>query len=87
MSRARTFPSTYPAEGNKDLYPELARRAVSNPARFDLHFWQALKRAFLAETSAIPMVTMKGDPVRQRLMQSIARPGGNLTGVSVDAGF
>ncbi|MDN4988468.1 ABC transporter substrate-binding protein [Bradyrhizobium sp. WYCCWR 13022] len=37
-------------------------------------------------TSKIPIVTMSGDPVAAGYAQSLARPGGNITGVSVDAG-
>jgi putative ABC transport system substrate-binding protein len=39
-----------------------------------------------ATTKTIPIVAMTGDPVRFGLISNIARPGGNLTGVSVDAG-
>jgi putative ABC transport system substrate-binding protein len=41
---------------------------------------------FKAATSTIPIVTVTGDPIRFGIVSSIARPGGNVTGVSVDAG-
>jgi ABC-type uncharacterized transport system, periplasmic component len=41
-----------------------------------------LKRA----TETIPLVALTGDPLAQGLVQSLARPGGNITGVSVDTG-
>jgi putative ABC transport system substrate-binding protein len=41
---------------------------------------------FKRETSTIPIVALTGDPVAQGLVQSLARPGGNVTGVSVDTG-
>jgi putative tryptophan/tyrosine transport system substrate-binding protein len=41
---------------------------------------------FIKETSKIPIVTITGDPVAAGYVQSMARPGGNITGVSVDAG-
>jgi len=38
-------------------------------------------------TSRIPIVVITGDPVKQGLAESLAHPGGNFTGVSVDAGL
>lgn len=39
---------------------------------------------FKRETSTIPIVAMSADPVAQGLIGNLARPGGNITGVSVD---
>lgn len=41
---------------------------------------------FFRGTKKIPLVTVSGDPVAAGFVQSLARPGGNVTGVSVDAG-
>ena len=41
---------------------------------------------FQHETSKIPIVTITGDPVAAGFAKSLAHPGGNITGVSVDAG-
>jgi putative ABC transport system substrate-binding protein len=41
---------------------------------------------FAPETKTIPIVTIQNDPVAFGFAQSMARPGGNITGVSVDAG-
>lgn len=41
---------------------------------------------FQHETSKIPIVTITYDPVAAGFAQSLAHPGGNITGVSVDAG-
>ena len=35
----------------------------------------------------IPIVVLTGDPVKQGIAESLAHPGGNFTGVSVDAGL
>jgi putative ABC transport system substrate-binding protein len=37
-------------------------------------------------TSRIPIVTITADPVRLGIAESLARPGGNFTGASIDAG-
>jgi putative ABC transport system substrate-binding protein len=37
-------------------------------------------------TSRIPIVVITGDPVTQGIAESLAHPGGNFTGASVDAG-
>jgi putative ABC transport system substrate-binding protein len=42
---------------------------------------------FKTETSKVPIVTVTGDPVATGLIQSLSHPGGNITGVSVDAGL
>ena len=41
---------------------------------------------FKRETSTIPIVALVGDPLAQGLITNLARPGGNITGVSVDTG-
>ena len=37
-------------------------------------------------TSRIPIVVITGDPVKQEIAESLAHPGGNFTGVSIDTG-
>jgi len=41
---------------------------------------------FKRETTRIPIVAMTADPIGQGLIENLARPGGNITGVSVDTG-
>src|SRR6478609_3649836 len=38
-------------------------------------------------TSRIPIVVITADPVKQGIAESLARPGGNFTGASIDAGL
>ena len=38
-------------------------------------------------TTTIPIVAITGDPIAAGLLTSLAHPGGNLTGVSIDAGI
>ena len=76
----------YSAEGRSDRYESIAREVVaSNP---DL-IWTGgtpMTLRLKAVTNTIPIVTMTGDPVRFGIVSDLARPGGNITGVSVDAG-
>jgi hypothetical protein len=39
-----------------------------------------------AESATIPIVGIMGDPVGSGIVASLARPGGNITGVTMDAG-
>src|SRR6202049_3158818 len=71
------------AEGRYDRLPALAADLVGR--KVDVILAQADVSA-LAERSApstIPIVFVAGAPVAVRLVASLARPGGNLTGVSI----
>jgi putative tryptophan/tyrosine transport system substrate-binding protein len=41
---------------------------------------------FKRETGKVPIVALTADPIAQGLIENMARPGGNITGVSVDTG-
>jgi putative ABC transport system substrate-binding protein len=74
----------YSAEGRTDQYSELARDVVrSNP---DLIFTDqnGVVLALKAATTTIPIVGYTSDA--NGIVPSLARPGGNITGVSVNAG-
>ena len=70
------------AEGQLARLPELARELVS--ARVDVIVALFTPCAFAAKgaTRDIPIVILAGDPVGTGLVESLARPGGNLTGIS-----
>jgi putative tryptophan/tyrosine transport system substrate-binding protein len=77
----------FTGEGRAEIYPKLARDvSASNP---DLVFAisVSLVVALKQTTSTIPIVAMTSDPVSYGIAASIARPGGNITGVTVDAGL
>jgi putative tryptophan/tyrosine transport system substrate-binding protein len=73
-------------EGRVERYPDLAREVVE--LKPDLIFTSGaqLPSRFKAATSTIPIVALTGDPVVLGLAESLARPGGNVTGVSSDTG-
>src|SRR5215469_6086535 len=77
----------YSAEGHPSRYADLARDVVSlNP---DVIFLAGnlLARTFRILTPTTPIVAIMADPLETGLVQSLARPGGYLTGVSEDAGI
>lgn len=81
-----TFETRY-AEGDlarlADLAAELVQLKVSVILAFGTPASFAAKRA----TTTIPIVIFAGDPVGTGLVGSLARPGGNLTGLTQEAGL
>jgi putative ABC transport system substrate-binding protein len=76
----------YSGEGRTAHYAELAAEIVR--AKPDLIFTTGpMMLTFKVATDTIPIVGAIGDPVAYGLVESLARPGGNVTGVSVDAGL
>ena len=76
----------YSAEGHSDRFAALTAEVVSRKPDVIVSNLNALVKTFLAATSTIPIVGITSDPVASGLIASLARPGGNLTGVSVEAG-
>jgi putative tryptophan/tyrosine transport system substrate-binding protein len=72
------------AEGKLDRLPELARELVQ--MKVEVIFTNATPGTVAVKqaTSTIPIVfTGVGDPVEAGLVKSFAKPGGNLTGISI----
>ena len=76
----------YSGEGNTAHYAELASEVVRQQPDVILTFGDRMVRNFKAATTTIPIVGSMADPVAFGLVDSSARPGANITGVSVDAG-
>ncbi len=77
----------YSAEGRTDHFGELARDVVSTHPDVVYLTSAHLASAFKMNTATIPIVTISMDPVAYGTVSSIARPGGNITGVAIDAGI
>jgi putative ABC transport system substrate-binding protein len=71
-------------EGRDDRLPELAAELVRLPVDVLVTPGSRASRAAKQATSTIPIVMAHvGDPVGTGLVASLARPGGNATGVSI----
>jgi putative ABC transport system substrate-binding protein len=76
----------YSGEGRLERYDALAHEVVDAKPDLIVTAGALLTIRFKRATSTIPIVTLTGDPIRLGIVSSLARPGGNITGVSVDAG-
>jgi ABC-type uncharacterized transport system substrate-binding protein len=74
------------AEGRPERYPDIVAEAVRRTPDVILTVSSRLARLFQAATTTIPIVAFTADPIATHLVTDLARPGGNLTGLSVDAG-
>src|SRR5262245_2037035 len=72
------------AEGRNDRLPDLAAELVRLKVKVIVAVGQAAVNAAKAATQTIPIVMVaSGDPVDSGLIASLARPGENLTGLSI----
>ena len=76
----------YSAEGHHERYADLVRQIVTRNPELIVTGTNPVVIAFRAATSTIPLVAFMLDPLEAGLVTSLARPGGNLTGITLDAG-
>jgi putative ABC transport system substrate-binding protein len=78
----------YSGEGKPENFADLARDVVNNSSP-DVTFAlsNAIARAVRAANGAMPIVWMGAYPIEDGLAASLARPGGNITGVTVYPGY
>src|SRR5882724_11983567 len=76
----------YSAEGHHERYADLAREIVTRKPDLIVTGTNPVVIAFKAATSTIPVVAFMLDPLKAGLVTSLSRPGGNLTGITLDAG-
>jgi len=75
------------AEGNVDRAAELAAELVHLRPDVLVVFGDPMVRDVKRLTATIPVVMLAGDPVGSGLVTNLARPGGNITGVSMMQGL
>src|SRR6476620_7098023 len=71
------------AEGKLDLLPTLAAELVALKVDAIVALYTPCALAAQQATRDIPIVAVSADPVVTGLVTSLARPGGNLTGISL----
>src|SRR5437588_3897966 len=76
----------YSAEGQPDRFAALAQQVVSRKPDLILVLGRDLAGVFNA-AGRIPIVAILSDPIKTGTVASLARPGGSMTGISLDAGF
>jgi putative ABC transport system substrate-binding protein len=87
VERQNLIVERYSGEGQQQRYAELAREVVRTKPDLIVAASSPLVLIFKAATDTIPIVGTMADPVALGVVSNLARPGGNVTGISVDAGL
>ena len=77
----------YSAEGHHERYTKSALEIVTSGPDLIVTGTNPVVIAFKAATSTIPIVAFMLDPLKAGLVTNLAKPGGNLTGITLDAGI
>lgn len=73
----------YSAGGSTDRYAALGAEIVAGKPEVIVANTAA---PLMSTTKAIPLIAIMGDPLSTGLVASLAQPGGNVTGVTIDGG-
>jgi putative ABC transport system substrate-binding protein len=76
----------YSGEGRAAHFPDLAQDVVRRKPDVIISSTTGLTLDFKAATSTIPIVGIFAYPVEAHVVSSLARPGGNITGVAINIG-
>jgi putative ABC transport system substrate-binding protein len=71
------------AQGRTERFPALASELVNLPVDLIVAWGTPASLAAHKATSTIPIVMSAGDPIGAGIVSGLARPGGNVTGMSV----
>jgi len=71
------------AQGDAERFPVLASELVNLPVDLIVTWGTPASLAAHKATNTIPIVMSAGDPVGAGIVPSLAHPGGNITGISV----
>jgi ABC-type uncharacterized transport system substrate-binding protein len=78
----------FAVESRPERYAEIARNMVRpKPDVIAIGINHQLISQVARETATIPIIALMGDPVAAGLLQNMARPEGNITGIAFDAGI
>ena len=77
----------YSAEGHHERYAGIAREIVIRRPDVIVTGTNPVVTAFNAATKTIPVVAFMLDPLHAGLVTNLSRPGGNITGITLDPGI
>jgi putative tryptophan/tyrosine transport system substrate-binding protein len=74
---------TYFTDGDKQRAREIVKTLIDRDIDIIVPWTTATVQLTMEITKTIPLVMIASDPVQAKLVQSLSRPGGNVTGVSM----
>src|SRR5262249_40986044 len=77
----------YSAEGQHERYADIAREIVIRRPDVIVTGTNPVMAVFNAATRTIPVVAFMLDPLHAGLVTNLIRPGGNITGITLDPGI